>query len=99
MALPAAAQRVLGWLHAGYPAGVPPTDYFAVLALISRQLSDQEVLDAADSLALALPLPAGTDSRTAIGDVIRRVTDTPPLNSDIDRVRKHLADAGWTDAA
>ena len=54
MAIPA-LQRVVSWLHAGYPEGVPPTDYYAVLALLARHLSEQEVIDAADVLALTCP--------------------------------------------
>ncbi len=96
MALPTSIQRVLDWLHAGYPAGVPPTDYYAVLALLARHLSESEVVDAADSLALSLPLPAGTDPKTAILDAIHAVTDTPPLNSDVERVRRHLETYGWS---
>ena len=46
-------------------------------------------------LALSLPLPSNTDPKTAILDAIHRVTDTPPLNSDVDRVRQHLEDVGW----
>ena len=30
---------VLNWLHEGYPEGVPPTDYFPLLALLKRSLS------------------------------------------------------------
>ena len=95
MAIPQALQRVVSWLHAGYPQGVPPTDYYAVLALLARHLSEQEVIDAADALALSLPLPAGTDPKVAIAHAIHRVTDTPPLNSDVERVRQHLLTVGW----
>jgi hypothetical protein len=95
MAVPAVLQRIVAWLHAGYPEGVPPQDYFPVLALLARHLSEQEVTDAADSLALSLPLPADTDPRTAISAAIRRVTDTPPSNADIGRVHRHLASFGW----
>ena len=28
MALPAVLQKVLDWLHAGYPTGIPQTDYY-----------------------------------------------------------------------
>jgi hypothetical protein len=96
MAVPVAMQRVVAWLHAGYPEGVPTTDYFAVLALLARHLSEAEVVDSADSLALSLPLPAGTDPKAAIADAIHRVTDTPPSNGDIERVRQHLIAVGWS---
>jgi len=96
MALPTSLQRVVDWLHAGYPAGVPSTDYYPVLALLARHLSASEVIDAADSLALSLPLPPNTDPKTAILGAIRGVTDTPPLNSDVERVRQHLVTVGWS---
>jgi hypothetical protein len=96
MALPTSLQRVVDWLHAGYPAGVPSTDYYPVLALLARHLSDSEVIDAADSLALSLPLPPNTNPKTAILEAIHAVTDTPPLNSDVERVRRHLEAVGWS---
>ena len=34
---------IVAWLRAGYPEGIPPTDYFPVLALLSRRLSNDEV--------------------------------------------------------
>ena len=36
-------QQVLDWLRAGYPEGVPPKDYFPLLALLTKQLSETEV--------------------------------------------------------
>ena len=33
-------QLVLNWLHKGYPDGVPATDYYPLLALLSRTLSE-----------------------------------------------------------
>ena len=29
-------ESVLRWLHEGYPEGVPPKDYFPLLALLKR---------------------------------------------------------------
>jgi Protein of unknown function (DUF3349) len=34
---------IINWLRAGYPNGVPPTDYIPVLALLSRRLTTDEV--------------------------------------------------------
>ena len=39
--------NVLGWLHEGYPEGVPPKDYFPLLALLKRSLTEDEVVKAA----------------------------------------------------
>jgi hypothetical protein len=33
-------ENVLAWLHEGYPEGVPPKDYFPLLALLKRSLSE-----------------------------------------------------------
>ena len=41
---------VLNWLHEGYPAGVPPKDYFPLLALLKRSLSEEEVVQAAQTV-------------------------------------------------
>jgi hypothetical protein len=42
--------NVLRWLHDGYPEGVPPKDYFALLALLKRSLTEEEVVRAAQSI-------------------------------------------------
>jgi len=36
--------NVLDWLHRGYPHGVPPKDYFPLLALLMRSLKEDEVV-------------------------------------------------------
>ncbi|MFY9918776.1 MAG: DUF3349 domain-containing protein, partial [Mycobacterium sp.] len=42
--------NVLGWLRQGYPEGVPPKDYFPLLALLKRSLTEDEVIKAAQSV-------------------------------------------------
>ena len=42
--------NVLAWLHEGYPEGVPPKDYFPLLALLKRSLTEDEVIRAAQSI-------------------------------------------------
>ena len=39
-------QSVLNWLHKGYPDGVPPTDYYPLIALLARTLDADEVVQA-----------------------------------------------------
>lgn len=34
---------IVEWLHAGYPEGIPPIDYFPLLTLLSRRLTDDVV--------------------------------------------------------
>lgn len=89
--------RVLGWLTAGYPDGIPPTDRFAVVALLKRRLTDDQVreivaeLTAQESSAMA----NGVIGQDEIEELIRRVLDEQPTASDIQRVSAHLTAGGW----
>ncbi len=81
---------VVAWLRAGYPDGIPQTDYFPVLALLSRRLSHDEVKQIAREFKHA----AGFDA-VDIGVLITRLTDELPSPEDVDRVRERLATKGW----
>jgi hypothetical protein len=81
---------VVAWLRAGYPEGIPPTDYFPVLALLSRRLSHDEV----KQIAREFKHSAGFDD-VDIGVLITRLTDELPSPEDIERVRERLVTKGW----
>jgi hypothetical protein len=81
---------IIAWLHAGYPDGIPPTDYFPVLALLSRRLSNDEVKAVAAEL-----MQRGDFDHIDIGVVITQFTDELPATEDIERVRQRLALKGW----
>jgi hypothetical protein len=81
---------VVAWLRAGYPDGIPPTDYFPVLALLSRRLSHDEVKLVAREFKHA----PGFDD-VDIGVLITRLTDELPAPEDIERVRERLEKKGW----
>jgi hypothetical protein len=81
---------VIAWLRAGYPEGIPPTDYFPVLALLSRRLSHDEVKE----IAREFKHSAGFDD-VDIGVLITRLTDELPSPADIERVRERLVKKGW----
>ncbi len=54
MTSPTLAGRVLDWLRAGYPSGVPQQDYVVLLGLLRRKLTDTEVREiAAEIVGLA----------------------------------------------
>lgn len=92
MALNDRLRAVVDWLHAGYPAGIPPKDYTPVLALLARRLTPEEVHAVSAELVRIGEAP----SRTDIGAGITRVTDAPPTENDIDRVEQHLDRcSGW----
>jgi hypothetical protein len=81
---------VVNWLRAGYPDGVPPTDYFPVLALLSRRLSTDEVKAVANTL-----MERGDFDHIDIGVAISEITDDLPGSDDVERVRARLAANGW----
>jgi hypothetical protein len=85
---------VLGWLHQGYPEGVPPTDYFAVLALLRRSLTEDEVVAAAKSV---LRSSDGTSPVTEeqIAEAIQVITDKEPNPEELQQVAARLASVGW----
>jgi len=81
---------IVAWLRAGYPDGIPPTDYFPVLALLSRRLSNDEVKEVARDLVHR----DGFDD-VDIGVLITQMTDQLPSPEDVERVRGRLAAKGW----
>ena len=84
--------NVLAWLHDGYPEGVPPKDYFALLALLKRSLTEDQVVKAAQTVL------KGTDSDTVtdeeIREAIQQVTDKEPNPEEIHQVASRLASVG-----
>ena len=81
---------VVAWLRAGYPEGIPPTDYFPVLALLSRRMSNDEVKQVAHAL-----MQRGDFDHVDIGVLITQFTDELPSPVDVERVRERLAAKGW----
>lgn len=82
--------RIVTWVRAGYPDGVPQNDYLPILALLSRRLGSDEVVLVAEEL---MHRP-GLDNAD-IGAEIMRLTDDLPDPVDIERVRAKLAAYGW----
>jgi hypothetical protein len=90
--------NVLGWLHQGYPQGVPPKDYFALLALLKRSLTEDEVVKAAQSVLRA---NASGDEVTEaeVRKAVQDVIDKEPNPDEIHQVASRLASVGWPLAA
>jgi hypothetical protein len=95
MPVPAMVASILDWLRAGYPEGVPPKDYFPLLALLHRGLSREEVRSVAAELLRDGPLEV-TDE--AIVRLATGITNEPPSEADLSRVRARLAAGGWPGA-
>jgi len=92
MTYPPVLGRIIGWLRAGYPEGVPDVDYVPLFALLGSQLTDNEVTAIAEELASH----SDPESAEAIRQAIKAVTSwQQPRGADIDRVRARLAAGGW----
>jgi hypothetical protein len=88
--------KVLNWLKAGYPEGIPQRDFPSVLMVLHRNLTDDEIESIADNLALESisngSTPVSSDNiRTMIRDhVFQSATE-----DDLLRVSAVLARGGW----
>lgn len=85
-------QRVLAWLRAGYPEGVPQQDYVALFGVLHRALTPTEVESLAQRLAEGDTVPVGRDD---IENLIRRTVHEEPSDADVRRVAGRLAAGGW----
>jgi hypothetical protein len=88
---PSFLAAILDWLRAGYPDGVPESDYVPLFALLSRRLPADEVR----AVARAIMHEDGRASNIDIGVEITKITNELPREEDVDRVRSRLAAAGW----
>ncbi|HVK45149.1 MAG TPA: DUF3349 domain-containing protein [Micropruina sp.] len=85
-------ERILNWLRAGYPEGVPEHDYVALFGILHRSLTPSEV----DELARELAGNRGAEvSDDEIRDLIRRSALEEPSGADVRRVAGRLAEGGW----
>ncbi|MET0693517.1 MAG: DUF3349 domain-containing protein [Propionibacteriaceae bacterium] len=109
MALPPVLNSIVSWLKAGYPYGVPDTDYIPLLAILARRLTSEEVSAVAAQLvrqpgsstddALVASVTANGNAGVAvdngdIGVMITKITNELPREEDIARVRSRLDSAG-----
>ncbi|MFT3901018.1 MAG: DUF3349 domain-containing protein [Gordonia sp. (in: high G+C Gram-positive bacteria)] len=98
---------VVNWLRAGYPNGVPSGDYIPLVAILRRQLSDDEVREVAATLVNEAVAATPTDTasiqaedvpeitRIDVGVEINKILDELPSETDLARVRSVLVGAGW----
>jgi hypothetical protein len=89
--LPPVLKRIVEWLRAGYPEGVPDVDYVPLFALLGSELSNHDV----ELIAGELESESDPQSAEAIKRAITEVTNTKPNDADVNRVRARLAGAGW----
>ncbi|GAA1460687.1 DUF3349 domain-containing protein [Williamsia maris] len=85
---------ILDWVRAGYPEGVPPKDYFPLLALLKRSLDEEQVTRA----ILTVFKEHGTDdpvTEDQIRGAIAKVIELEPNPEEINQVASRLASVGW----
>ncbi|KAA0101849.1 DUF3349 domain-containing protein [Mycolicibacterium sp. P1-18] len=85
--------NVVTWLNAGYPEGVPPKDYFPLLALLKRSLSEDEVVKAAQSILRSTS--GDTVTEAEIHAAVQGVIDKEPNPEELHQVASRLASVGW----
>src|ERR1700722_2429467 len=91
MELPPVVKRVVDWLRAGYPEGVPDVDYIPLFALLGSELSNHDVELIADDLANS----ADSGSAEAIRKAFWAVKNPKPSEPDVAGARPPLAAGGW----
>lgn len=84
--------KVVAWLTAGYPQGVPDQDMLPLLEVLRRRLTPEEVDDVAQRLADAHVVPVTADH---IHEMVLAVVREQPSDEDVNRVATHLALGGW----
>jgi Protein of unknown function (DUF3349) len=81
--------RFVAFIRAGYPQGVPQSDYRPLLALLRRRLCDDEIAELARELVARGELKLNIDIAD-IGAAITRITDELPSAADLERVQRRL---------
>jgi hypothetical protein len=87
--------RSVDWLRAGYPTGVPRQDYVALLGILRRKMTEEEVKKIATALA---DQSLGSDDPISADDIETMISGEMLQNAtpeDVVRVSARLAAGGW----
>ncbi len=82
--------KIVAWITAGYPDGVPGPDRVPLFALMRQRLTEDEVKAVTKELT-----NRGEFDHVDIGVLITQLTDELPTPADVERVRARLAAKGW----
>ncbi|MCK0090081.1 DUF3349 domain-containing protein [Rhodococcus sp. HNM0563] len=89
-------RSVLDWLRAGYPEGIPPKDHFALLSVLRRRLTDEDIAEILElSVATAHEHPQRKVDYDTLRKIIAGVLNEQPTDDDIARVTEQLVAGGW----
>ena len=88
--------KIMNWLRAGYPEGIPRHDFPSVLMVLRRNLSELDIESIADDLALE-SVSNGSEPVTAenIRAMVREHAFQSATQDDLLRVSAVLARGGW----
>ena len=84
--------RLVAFLRAGYPSGMPATGYVPLAALSRRRLSDDEITAITSELMMHGHWPV---SSADIGVRITRITDDMPSPDDVERIQRRIEAIGY----
>jgi hypothetical protein len=87
--------RILEWLRAGYPDGVPQHDYVALLGILQRNLTSSELDQVVEQLSPDAGSGEAIITAAEVREGIEEVVKGPATDADIARVSARLAAAGW----
>lgn len=90
--------NVVDWLQKGYPEGVPPKDYYPLLALLKRSLTEDEVKHAASSILRSGDMDTPV-TEEQIQKAIHDATERDANPEELHQVASRLASVGWPLAA
>jgi hypothetical protein len=79
--------RIVAFVRAGYPAGMPRTGYVPLLALSRRRVSNDEITTITSELIARRHWPI---SNVDVGVEITRITQEMPSSEDVARVQRRL---------
>lgn len=89
-------RSVLDWLRAGYPEGIPPKDHFALLSVLRRKLTDEDISEILElSVATAHEHPQRHVDYDTLRQIIAGVLQEQPTDEDLERVTEQLVAGGW----
>ncbi|MDZ7885363.1 MAG: DUF3349 domain-containing protein [Mycobacterium sp.] len=89
---------VLAWVRQGYPEGVPQTDYFALLALLKRSLTEDDVVKAAQAVLRSSNGDTPV-TEAEISGAMQMILAEEPNPEELHQVASRLASVGWPLAA
>ena len=92
---PGVPKRILDWLRAGYPEGIDPRDFPAVLGVLRRTLAEHEIDEIAGDLAVEAAKTGEPIAAEDIHEMVRQRAFQDASAEDLFRVSARLAAGGW----